>query len=409
MGFKFCSALSSILAVCLAATLISGLNGQEPIPSADMERHFQASSTPRMRRVLPCTKLTPCTVHMIADLDHGSRVGDEKKPAYKSELLSGKLTVDNVATNKVAVNIDWFVKEPLEIVGKFAEEGRGMELSELVMFNDSLFAFDDRTGIIYELLARSGDAHLRGSIEGLRTMFEDLSVRDLNETQAYLSKVKIDPVAKALLTEGDGETSPKGMKVEWACEKDGRLYVGSFGKEYTTSDGSEILSTSNLWIAIVDNPHLGQGIQRVDWTRQYDKLREAVGCHFPGYLIHEAVNWSSVQRKWYFLPRRVSAEAYDVVKDEKRGSNKILIADENFDKIVVKEVKYPVSHPDRGFSSFKFMPGTDDKLIIALRSAEEESKGRQETYLSVFTTDGDIILDEILVSGHQKYEGLEIW
>eukprot|EP01055_Gregarina_sp_Pseudo9_P000704 Gregarina_sp_Pseudo_9__703@NODE_1448_length_1594_cov_84_518971_g1345_i0_p1_GENE_NODE_1448_length_1594_cov_84_518971_g1345_i0NODE_1448_length_1594_cov_84_518971_g1345_i0_p1_ORF_typecomplete_len465_score24_00Apyrase/PF06079_11/1e97Bet_v_1/PF00407_19/0_094_NODE_1448_length_1594_cov_84_518971_g1345_i0541448 len=410
MGFKFCSALSTILAICLVVSLASGIEGREAgfATDADVARDFQGASSKSSRRLLPCTSQSPCTVHMIADLDHASKIGDDKKPQFKSELMSGRLIVEN-ATTKPAVKIEWFVSEPLEIVGKFAEEGRGMELSELVMFNDSLLAFDDRTGIVYELLARSEDAKLRGSSDHLRTFFEDISVKDMKEAKEVLAKVKIDPVAKVVLTEGDGERSPKGMKIEWACEKDSQLYIGSFGKEYTSNDGSQILSTSNMWIAIIDNPHSGEGTQRVNWTRQYEKLREMTWTQFPGYMIHEAVNWSPIHRKWFFLPRRISSEAYNVTLDEKRGANKILVADEDFTDVSITEVKYPTYFPERGFSSFKFLPGSDDQIIVALRSAEDEALGKQETFLSVFSIAGELILDEVQVSANQKYEGLEIW
>ena len=46
-----------------------------------------------------------------------------------------------------------------------------------------------------------------------------------------------------ILTEGNGVTN-KGQKTEWATVKDGLLYVGSFGKEYTTPDGKEV------WVSI---------------------------------------------------------------------------------------------------------------------------------------------------------------
>ena len=41
------------------------------------------------------------------------------------------------------------------------------------------------------------------------------------------------------------------------------------------------------------------------------------------YLIHEAVRWNAALQSWFFLPRRVSTEAYDDEKDEERGSNMV--------------------------------------------------------------------------------------
>eukprot|EP01054_Gregarina_sp_Poly1_P002209 Gregarina_sp_Poly_1__2208@NODE_158_length_12340_cov_321_502159_g140_i0_p4_GENE_NODE_158_length_12340_cov_321_502159_g140_i0NODE_158_length_12340_cov_321_502159_g140_i0_p4_ORF_typecomplete_len467_score68_91Apyrase/PF06079_11/2_8e95_NODE_158_length_12340_cov_321_502159_g140_i036735073 len=412
MGLKFCSALSTVLTLCLVFVLASGFPGwrdEGPRNDLDADKDFQTSLSPKSsRRLAPCTSQSPCTVHMIADLDHGSKIGDDKKPHYKSEMLSGRLVMEGAATSSKP-KIEWFATSPVDIVGKFAEEGRGMELSELVMFNDSLLAFDDRTGIMYELLVRPGDAHLRaGSFPTrLRTFFDDLAAKDLEDAKETFSKLNVDPVAKAVLTES--ERSPKGMKIEWACEKEGKLVVGSFGKEYTTANGSQVIGTANLWIVAIDNPQNGDGIQRLDWTRQYGKLRDVTGTQFPGYLIHEAVNWSSFHRKWFFLPRRVSTEPYNEQLDERRGSNLLLIADESFTEVTVTDIKFPDTHPERGFSSFKFLPGTDDKIIIALRSAENEAKGTQETYLSVFSIKGDMLSEETQVSASQKYEGIEIW
>lgn len=52
-------------------------------------------------------------------------------------------------------------------------------------------------------------------------------------------------------------------------------------------------------------------------TKQNRKLRAEVGASFPGYMIHESAAWSDALHKWVFLPRRISDEAYDDMKDEK--------------------------------------------------------------------------------------------
>lgn len=60
--------------------------------------------------------------------------------------------------------------------------------------------------------------------------------------------------------------------------------------------------------------------------------------------------------------------------------------------------------PTHGFSSFKFLPGTDDSVIVALKS--EEEKGRSATYITAFHVDGKILYPETKVAD-LKYEGLE--
>ena len=83
------------------------------------------------------------------------------------------------------------------------EAGRGCELSELVKFNDALYTFDDRTGIMFQIMnpARSDSAEV-----------------------PYL-------VPRHIFSEGPGNVGDKGLKIEWATVKDGAIIIGSFGKE----------------------------------------------------------------------------------------------------------------------------------------------------------------------------------
>lgn len=61
-------------------------------------------------------------------------------------------------------------------------------------------------------------------------------------------------------------------------------------------------------------------------------------------------------------------------------------------------------NPTHGFSTFKFVPNTDDQIILALKS--EEDAGKIATYIMAFTLDGRILLSETKI-GDVKYEGLE--
>jgi soluble calcium-activated nucleotidase 1 len=58
----------------------------------------------------------------------------------------------------------------------------------------------------------------------------------------------------------------------------------------------------------------------------------------------------------------------------------------------------------KGYSSFKFIPGTEDRIIVALKS--EEVSGKVASYVTVFTLDGKILLKDIKI-GNVKYEGIE--
>lgn len=58
-----------------------------------------------------------------------------------------------------------------------------------------------------------------------------------------------------------------------------------------------------------------------------------------GYMWHEAGVWSDIHKKWFFLPRRMSSYIYNEKTDEEMGTNKLLIASENFKKIKVLNIK----------------------------------------------------------------------
>ena len=60
--------------------------------------------------------------------------------------------------------------------------------------------------------------------------------------------------------------------------KDGKLYVGGLGKEWTTTNG-ELVNLHPQWVKIVDfNGH----VQHVDWHVNYNNLRQAAGFQYPG-------------------------------------------------------------------------------------------------------------------------------
>ncbi|XP_018089476.1 calcium activated nucleotidase 1 L homeolog isoform X2 [Xenopus laevis] len=225
-------------------------------------------------------------IAIIADLDTDSR--SAKANTWVSYLKRGYLTLSSSGDH---VAVEW-EKEDIVLETHLAEKGRGMELSELIVFNGKLYSVDDRTGVVYR-------------IEGSKA------------------------VPWVILTDGDG----------------------TVGK---------------------------------------------------GYLIHESAAWSDSLKSWFFLPRRASQEQYSEKEDEKRGSNILLRATPDFSDIKMSHVG--TLNPTHGFSSFKFIPGTDDQIIVALKS--EEDNGKVATYITAFTLDGRILLPETKV-GNVKYEGIE--
>ena len=294
-------------------------------------------------------------IAVITDLDTESK-SDEKSNQWVSYILKGYLTY---YPNEDVVQVSWD-KRTVGLRSSFAADGRAMELSELIVFNGKLYSCDDRTGIIYQIR-------------------DDFAI------------------PWVILTDGDGNT-PKGFKCEWIAVKDQRMFVGGLGKEWTSTTG-ELLNYNPQWIKTVS--HTGE-VEHHNWRDKYLALRSSCGIQYPGYVIHESAAWSDIHRKWYFLPRRVSTNQYNEKDDERKGSNIMLFANQDFTDVQMKTVG-PVL-PTHGFSSFKFIPNTRDRVIVALKS--EEDNGKIATYITAFSTDGKVLLSEQLI-GNYKYEGIE--
>ncbi|KAM9314700.1 soluble calcium-activated nucleotidase 1b [Pholidichthys leucotaenia] len=293
-------------------------------------------------------------IGIIADLDTASQSPKEKM--WFSYMRRGYLTIPEGGDK---LEIEWDT-EKVTLNSHLAEKGRGMELSELMTFNGHLYSVDDRTGVVYRI----------------------------EETQA---------IPWVILTDGDGSVS-KGFKAEWMAVKDEQLFVGGLGKEWTTTSG-EFINNNPQWVKVIS--YSGE-VAHENWVPHYSTLRRAAGIEPPGYLIHESAAWSNRLQNWFFLPRRASHERYEEAADERRATNLLLSCPADFSNITVHRVGE--LNLTRGFSSFKFVPDTDDKIILALKS--EEDNGQIATYITAFTLDGQVLLEETKI-GDVKYEGLE--
>ena len=302
-------------------------------------------------------------IALIADLDTDSKVAN-KSNTWRSLYKRGFFIWDTSGKNNPS--FDW--TDEVEVKGTISMGGRGMELSELIVFDSRLLTVDDRTGIIYRV-------HLEKN-----------------------KMVRLSPWV--ILSDGNGEET-KGFKIEWATVKDDHLYVGGLGKEWTTSDGA-VINFNPMWVKKIS---INGEVENIDWHDNYIKMRSSAGIEFPGYMIHEAIVWSDVHKQWFILPRRASINKYNDIDDERHGTNFLLRANEDFSEKIsvshVSELGEPATH---GFSSFKFVPGTQDTVIIALKS--EEYKGSIASYVLVFNIDGTILYPETKVGDH-KYEGIE--
>jgi soluble calcium-activated nucleotidase 1 len=310
----------------------------------------------------------------LTDLDQLSKVESATKPTWESHILPGVLKRTGLASYEIVFSDS----EYRSLQTQHNEAGRGAEFSELTLYDHRLLTFDDRTGEVFEIL---------------------------NDTSGQSSRV----VPRFIITEGDGDEA-KGMKWEWSTVKDDELYIGSMGKEFSNAEG-EIVNEHNLWIGIIDQ----QGrLRKENWKENYLVVRKALAVEFPGYYNLEAMRWSEHMHKWVFLPRRISSERYDEVKDERLGGNKIVLVDEFFKTTqVVTMAKLDMNGGLRGFSSFAFVPGSKDRHALAIRSVEEDCTGdldscKQRSYALVFDIEsGAILSDEVKFKDNYKFEGLE--
>lgn len=327
-------------------------------------------------RTYPLTPIEPLPdgrlkykIAVVADLDKSSKLKKDVNQWF-SYILYGELVLDP-QTSKV--EITWQEKET-ELSSQFNSGGRGMELSELAAFNGKLYTCDDRTGIVYEVNT------------------------DTNMLVPWV-----------ILSNGNGHNQ-NGFKCEWMVTKDRHLYVGGLGKEWTSTTGDVVLNHDPQWVKRIS---LTGQVEHQDWRLRYIQLRQAAGIEPPGYLIHEAITWSDHAKQWIVLPRRASHEAYDDHADERRGTNILLTANENFNAVNLSTVVGPLI-PTHGFSSVKIVPlpsevqltpaGTE--IAIALKS--EEDNDTIATYVTVFRLpDGHVLLPERRLSSRHKYEGIE--
>ncbi|KAK6753936.1 hypothetical protein RB195_013119 [Necator americanus] len=289
---------------------------------------------------------------------------DEDATAPKSQWRAiTRKGVLKLSKDNSTAHVEWDSKSSdQELMSGFSYKGRGMELSDLTEYRGRILAPDDKTGIIFEI----------------------------KKNQA---------LPWVILNSGPGNTT-SGMKTEWLTTKGSHLYAGGHGVEYRDENG-EIFSEDQMWVKVIFNR--GE-VRNLNWKDFYIKIREAAGIRSPGYLTHEAVQWSEIQRKWFFLPRKASNTVYNSKADETKGTNLLIIAEPDFSSIKVVKVGL-LEHPERGFSAFAFIPGTNDELIAALKSKEVKGEAAA-SFITVFNTRGEILMKDQALEKDYKFEGI---
>ena len=436
---------------------------REPYFSIEDSVTINSNTNQRSFQFVAVTDLDKLSIVHSSNVDNDGRVTEEET-VYQSYLLPGSITYDStnnqytmgMAETNTNTNTNTTTATPQlrRITTKYNEGGRGGEFSEVVLYQNHLLTFDDRTGGIFEILNKKDGTE--SYVVPRHTITEGGSGSVSNAGSGINNDHDND----------DDDETAKGMKWEWATTKDNLLYMGSMGKEYITSSSSSSSSTSDtsatstmsididtnkLWITVMD---LQGRYRRIDWSTQYNFVRDALNVpKKAGYVTHEAINWSSYLQKWVFLPRRISMLPYDKIQDEHRGSNKLVLVDEDFTTSQVVEIQIPpktitttadttdtamnTNDPGslHGFSSFAFVPGTNDRHAIAVRSVEENCYGgakiaistetvaaadaaanaededdvcQQRSYIVVFDVlTGKVLMEETKIEHNMKFEGIE--
>ncbi len=322
-------------------------------------------------------------VAVIADRDVYSY--DEKRNLWTSLLLFGTVRyIPSSISGAETYQVEWDTSSQKELTGVLNEKKRGLELSELKKFNKKLYTCDDRTGILYEI------------------------------------NKKYQLIARYIFSDGNGEDTAKGFKCEWMTSKisgnKAELFVGSMGKEWNHPTTGAIITRDPMYIKKVTYYPTSDSVmlEHLSWQLVYEKVKEAVLVRMKqdtnsnksiekGYVLHEGVEYNPWNKRWYFLPRRVSLDTYDEKLDIEQGSNYLVSTNEQFEDIKVVRIDAPIV-PTRGYSSFKFIP-SHPTHIIAIKSEELEDN-KVQTFVTIFTTEGKVLLTESKIT-NEKLEGIE--
>ncbi|PIC17712.1 hypothetical protein B9Z55_023858 [Caenorhabditis nigoni] len=298
---------------------------------------------------------------IITDMDSKSKDTNN----WYSTIRYGALAFSH---NRTSSFIHWL--GGINITSNMNFKQRSMEMSDLKIFRNRLLSVDDKLGLVYWL--RNGTA-----------------------------------VPWVIASTGDGSTATP-FKGEWMTIRNDNLYLGSSGHEVVTATG-EYINDDEMYIKVISPTG---AMSTEDWTARFVKLRRAVGIHFPGFMIHEAVHWSDIHKKWFFLPRYASKLPFDATNVYETGSNMLLSTSDCF--CDTKVVHIGKQEQTRGFSAFQFIPGTKDEIIVALKTSEVPADPAKpfenhifSTWITIFKIDGTVILEDQALDDGVKYEGIE--
>ena len=110
-----------------------------------LKRRVDLDTTYPLTKPVKRNRQTMYRIAIVSDLDTDSKSGS-KSSTWISYLKYGNLTISD-DYKKIVITFDGDI--PLK--SRLSEGGRGMELSELIVFNGKLYTVDDRTGVVYEI------------------------------------------------------------------------------------------------------------------------------------------------------------------------------------------------------------------------------------------------------------------
>lgn len=156
---------------------------------------------------------------------------------------------------------------------------RGMELSELIVFNGKLYSCDDRTGVVYQLVPYDQSTSNRTS----NISQNDSSSKQQNKSVDVAINSKLFKVLPwVILMDGDG-AKEKPFKCEWLAIKNHYLYAGGFGKDWTTPEGV-FVNHDPQWVKRIS---VNGEVEHLDWHSNYVKLMHKVGIKEPGSFLKQ--------------------------------------------------------------------------------------------------------------------------
>lgn len=97
-------------------------------------------------------------IGIVADLDTNSK-SNTKPHTYNSFLKRGSLSYNQV---KGTVKVMWDAQPAQLLMSTYSHKGRGMELSELIVYDGRMLTFDDRSGMV------SGIIYIRMSFYSMK-------------------------------------------------------------------------------------------------------------------------------------------------------------------------------------------------------------------------------------------------